>query len=93
MIRLLLMLHCSAAFVVLPQRTPPRVCFAEPQHELVDDDDDVSQHEFMAPQGYRPIEDWHEEHVQTNPKHVLTQLQQEKAKWSKKFESMSGEGI
>lgn len=58
------------------------------------DDDDVSQHECMANStGYRPIEDWHEEHVSKNPRRVLTQLQQEKARWNKKFESMGGEGI
>jgi hypothetical protein len=58
------------------------------------DDEDVSQHEFMANStGYRPIEDWHEEHVNKDPRRVLIQLQQEKSRWNKKFESMGGEGI
>lgn len=43
--------------------------------------------------GYRPIEDWHEETLSKNPKHVLTRLQQEKAMWDKKFEDLGGDGI
>ncbi|CAJ1964223.1 unnamed protein product [Cylindrotheca closterium] len=43
--------------------------------------------------GYRRIEDWHEETISKNPKHVLTRLQQEKAMWDKKFEDLGGDGI
>ena len=73
---------------------------ASPHH--FDDDDDISQHEFMTGDknggarnitkstGYRPIEEWHEENH--NPKHALHSLQQEKRRWSKKFDSLVNGG-
>ena len=91
--------YCSSTAFVTQQPRPDRLSTLstkEHQHREVDDDD-VSQHEYMADQpkkgSYRPIEEWHEEHVTNNPKHVLTQLQQEKANWNKKFENVGGEGI
>lgn len=104
----LLVLHLLSSFQTTTAFvTPPSHCDVhrkslymtnanEPEHHQAVDDDDVSQHEFMIPKannGYRPIEEWHEEHVEKNPQQVLRQLQSEKARWNKKFESISGEGI
>ena len=41
--------------------------------------------------GYRRIEDWHNDNH--DPQHVLKQLQQEQAKWKRKFEDLGGDGI
>ncbi len=42
----------------------------------------VTQNETKT-KGYRPIEEWHEE--THDPKHVIQQLKQEKARWEKTF--------
>ena len=83
--------------VLFPERSRScRLCVEKYPHREIDDDD-VSQHVYMSEQpkkgSYRPIEEWHDEQVEENPKQVLTKLQQEKAKWDKKFENMGGEGI
>jgi len=74
------------------------------------DDDDVSQHEYTvytdgedltksenkpALQKYRRVEEWHDEHMNENPRgeQVLAHLKREQAKWASKFESLGGEGI
>eukprot|EP00978_Attheya_sp_CCMP212_P023835 scaffold73883_cov54-Attheya_sp.AAC.2 len=66
-------------------------------HHKNSDDDDISQHDFMAPNitksttGYRRAEDWHEEHVAQNPEEhkVLTHLKRDKANWAMKFKSFN----
>lgn len=73
--------------------------FMGPLHnQVMNDDDDISQETFMEPHprsqnGYRRIEDWHDDHLSKNPKRVLQQLQQEKARWAKTFEDLGGDGI
>jgi hypothetical protein len=78
-----------------------KVPFSLNSHDDSTDDVDTSQHEYMDENanktsettdskttGYRRIEDWHEDQVSKNPKHVLTQLQQEQAGWKNKFEDV-----
>lgn len=63
---------------------------------IPEDDDDISQHEVMAPEnnvtrGYQRAEDWHEENH--NPTHVIDNLKREKLRWKQKFEGLGGNGI
>ena len=44
-----------------------------------------------ANKGYRRIEEWHNDNH--DPQHVLKSLQQEQAKWKRKFEDLGGDGI
>jgi hypothetical protein len=113
----LMLLESVCSFILAPslprttiKKNPPLVGrqhslqkppFRMATHE-VEDDDEISQHEFMSVNGtnpdptsmrtgYRPIEEWHEE--TKNSKHALDQLRMEKAKWARKFEDLGGDGI
>ena len=47
---------------------------------------DITQNETKTKGYYRPIEEWHEE--THDPKHVILQLKQEKARWKETFGDM-----
>jgi len=65
-----------------------------------DDDGDIVDKEESTSnknkkKGYRHVEEWHAEHSAKNPHgaHVLANLKRERARWSKTFDDLGGDGI